>query len=44
MRVATVRELAERARVGVRASFADDDLQRRIIEDIDGWLAEPDGR
>jgi adenosine deaminase len=36
-------ELAEIARAGVRASFADDDMQRRIIGDIDAWLDEPDG-
>jgi len=36
-------ELAEIARAGVRASFADDDLQRGILEDIDAWLVEPDG-
>jgi aminodeoxyfutalosine deaminase len=35
-------ELAEIARAGVRASFADDDLKRGILGDIDAWLATPD--
>jgi adenosine deaminase len=35
-------ELAEIARAGVRASFADDDLKRGILEDIDAWLGAPD--
>ena len=32
-------ELAEIARAGVRASFADDDVKARIERDIDMWLA-----
>jgi adenosine deaminase len=36
-------ELAEIARTGVRASFADDDLKRGILGDIDAWLVGPDG-
>ncbi len=35
--------LAEIARTGVRASFADDDLKSEILEGIDTWLAEPGG-
>ena len=35
--------LAEIARTGVRASFADDELKSEILEGIDTWLAEPDG-
>jgi len=35
--------LAEIARTGVRASFADDDLKSEILEGIDTWLAGPDG-
>jgi adenosine deaminase len=35
-------ELAEISRAGVRASFADDDVKREIIEGIDAWLAGPD--
>ena len=35
--------LAEIARTGVRASFADDDLKSAILEGIDSWLAEPGG-
>jgi len=35
-------ELAEIARTGVRASFADDDIKRGILEGIDGWLAAPE--
>ena len=31
-------ELADIARAGVRASFAGDDLKRRIQRDIDAWL------
>ena len=34
-------ELAEISRTGVRASFADDDVKREILEDIDAWMAEP---
>jgi adenosine deaminase len=34
--------MAEIARAGVRASFADDDVKRTILEDIDLWLtSEP---
>jgi adenosine deaminase len=36
-------ELAEIARAGVRASFADDDVKREILEGIDRWLATPEG-
>jgi adenosine deaminase len=36
-------ELAEIARAGVRASFADADLKREIVEDIDAWFGAPDG-
>jgi adenosine deaminase len=32
-------QLAEIARTGVRASFADDDIKARILRGIDGWLA-----
>jgi aminodeoxyfutalosine deaminase len=35
-------ELAEIARAGVRASFADDDLKRDLLRGIDGWLFETD--
>jgi aminodeoxyfutalosine deaminase len=35
----TDEQLAEIARTGVRASFADDDLKAAIDRDIDGWLA-----
>ena len=35
--------LAEIARTGVRASFAENDLKSEILEGIDAWLAEPDG-
>ena len=35
-------ELAEISRTGVRASFADDDVKREILEGIDAWLDEPD--
>jgi adenosine deaminase len=35
-------ELAEIARAGARASFADDDLKRGILEEIDVWLAAPE--
>jgi hypothetical protein len=28
----------------VRASFADDDVKREILRDIDAWLDEPDDR
>ena len=35
-------ELAEIARAGVRASFADDDVKRTILAGIDGWLTQPD--
>ncbi|HET9250285.1 MAG TPA: adenosine deaminase [Actinomycetota bacterium] len=37
----TDEELAEIARTGVRASFADPDVARTILEGIDGWLAGP---
>ena len=33
-------ELAEISRTGVRASFADDDVKRGILRDIDAWLAD----
>jgi adenosine deaminase len=35
-------ELAEIARTGVRASFADDDIREDLLEGIDGWLASRD--
>ena len=35
--------LAEIARTGVRSSFADEDVRRRILADVDGWLAEDAG-
>jgi adenosine deaminase len=35
-------ELAEIARAGVRASFADDEVKRTILTGIDGWLTQPD--
>jgi adenosine deaminase len=35
-------ELAEIARSGVRASFADAALASEILEDIDAWLADPE--
>jgi adenosine deaminase len=40
----TDEELADIARTGVSASFADEDLKRGIVEGIDEWLsrAEPD--
>jgi len=34
-------ELAEISRTGVRASFADDDVKREILRDIDAWMAGP---
>ncbi len=34
-------ELAEIARTGVRASFADDDLKASLLGGIDAWLGEP---
>jgi len=34
-------ELAEISRTGVRASFADDDIKKDILEGIDAWLASP---
>lgn len=33
-------DLADIARVGVRASFAADDAKERMLTDIDGWLAD----
>ena len=33
-------ELAEIARAGVRASFADDDVKRVTLDEIDTWLAD----
>jgi adenosine deaminase len=36
-------ELAELARMSVRGSFAPADEARRILEDIDRWLADPPG-
>jgi adenosine deaminase len=35
-------ELAEIARAGVRASFADEDVKRTILTGIDRWLTQPD--
>jgi adenosine deaminase len=35
-------ELAEIARAGVRASFAEGDLVQELLRDIDGWLAADD--
>ena len=35
-------DLAEIARTGVRASFADDDLKGAILAGIDAWLESPD--
>jgi adenosine deaminase len=35
-------QLAEIARTGVLASFADDDLKAEILGDIDAWLATPE--
>ncbi len=35
--------LADIARTGVRASFADDELRSEILEGIDTWLTEPGG-
>jgi adenosine deaminase len=35
-------ELAEIARSGVRASFADDAIKEDLLEGIDGWLADPE--
>ena len=34
-------DLAEIARTGVRASFADDDVKAEILAGIDAWLMEP---
>ena len=34
-------QLADLARAGVRASFADDTLKQEMEDDIDRWLAEP---
>ena len=34
-------DLAEIARTGVRASFADDDLKAELLAGIDTWLTEP---
>ena len=31
--------VAELARTGVRASFADDDVKARLLEEIDGYAA-----
>jgi adenosine deaminase len=36
-------ELAEIARTGVRASFADDDIKEDILRGIGAWLARPGG-
>ena len=38
----TDEQLAEIARTGVRASFADDELKGEIIRGIDGWLGTPE--
>jgi adenosine deaminase len=34
-------DLADIAAAGVRSSFADDDVKRRMVRDIDSWRAEP---
>jgi adenosine deaminase len=34
-------DLADIARAGVRASFADDDVKAAILGDIDDWLEAP---
>jgi adenosine deaminase len=34
-------DLAEIARTGVRASFADDTIKAELLRGIDAWLAEP---
>lgn len=36
-------ELAEIARTGVRASFADDNVKRDLLRDIDSWLTGTEG-
>ena len=33
-------ELADIARAGVRASFADDEVKRVTLDEIDAWLAD----
>jgi adenosine deaminase len=37
----TDQELAELARVSVRGSAAPDEVQKRLLADIDAWLAAP---
>jgi adenosine deaminase len=34
-------DLAEIARTGVRASFADDDVKAELLAGIEAWLTEP---